>query len=760
MSDGNGSPQNGVNGSPTGAETTDFGAKFQSLLQKFDAMGVEKIDPQLKADLEQIARNVRDDNKTETASDLRVVGLRALDFLMSSQVRGPVDAAVRDTFMRNFYAFGDLFKLGRAKHGVIDALRTKEAELARSLGDRPRRDVFLDLQRDEVSNVMNAAVAGAVKPPTVPPEIPPPPSISGQQPSSPGQAQQASGLGFMPVGAQYQPVIPQLVNAVGAPSPLIQDAQEQPDRSPSPIASENTDVVVRPRRSRKGLWFVVGAGALAVLGATFGGGVVVGRHTKNAPTEVEKKNDPKLAPPDAPNKTDKQDKTDAEDKTADIEIDEGTHTYESGKAGRKDAFSGKARQVEGGADGMAWSVMVHDAEWYQTRAEIAKVVLEAAKQPGRLEKNGTAAFVEANKEILERLASQTEFRGFKFKQNFEYRYDPKKIFGAKGVYNFLIAFDRIKAEYGGDANKLLKDDAELKVTLATQIGAEHRFSMVHRSPAAKKVAPVKGPTQQKDDKEIKNGAPQVPQGASSGPHSFNLHSDPAHSDFTPAWERWIEDQASQIKAREAARAEKVAAAKAVAKVAAQRAAQEAKAAEAQKIEGINNLALDIEASYQHDQAVQQKVASDYQVTQQVNTFVRDQDLQQMHFENARRSRGFFDKIAAAGRELWSGVTPEQSAQGLQGTGGLRGLFMSSKKRMEILAQNEEILWKNAVAAQQAAAAQGAVQQVQQPQQARAPRQTSPGRYQYVQEDVQTAPMQFIAQRKHAQQKLAAKEKAA
>lgn len=81
-------------------------------------------------------------------------------------------------------------------------------------------------------------------------------------------------------------------------------------------------------------------------------------------------------------------------------------------------------------------------------------------------------------------------------------------------------------------------------------------------------------------------------------------------------------------------------------------------------------------------AVDDHAAYQAKMVKELEHDVLDRERERQHFELTRKGRGFFTKLKDFASNVWSGSTPEEAARGVQGTGGIRGMFMGQQQRME------------------------------------------------------------------------------
>lgn len=347
--------------------------------------------------------------------------------------------------------------------------------------------------------------------------------------------------------------------------------------------------------------------------------------------------DPKIAAPDT--------STAAPEVAAEL----GSYSYGMGSFKGAKAFAGTASMVEGGVDATPFSPVLKTASWYQNQQKSAELLLKIYdSKNSRLDKD-TVNFVKTNEKTLRDLASQTEFQAFKFKTNFEKHHTSQELNGSTGVYNTLLAFERVMDLYGGDTEKLAKDSALIKLSIGDKLNsAEQRYAKAILFKAAPSQNPVQNPAAPANNTNDQKNNTSQPDGGSTG---FNLHQSPHNvapgmipANFVPA-------QGSAFASNEGmAKPDTL------------------------------DVALNAFNNSRVAKTADKKIARDYRLAQEVAQHVRDEDRAKFDFEAQRRNRGFGTKIADYARYIWSGTTPEDHAKGIAGVGGIRGLFMTGKQR--------------------------------------------------------------------------------
>lgn len=158
--------------------------------------------------------------------------------------------------------------------------------------------------------------------------------------------------------------------------------------------------------------------------------------------------------------------------------------YELGKnEGGIDISNPKTASIEAGVDATRHTEKLRTETWYKTKSEAANLLLKIYKgNPGRLDAP-TISFLNANNRIkkLEDLASQTDFTPGKFNANFEKKFvaanGKNELYGREGLYNLVLAFQRVMDAHKG---KELNDS---KITISLRIGTtikevEERYAKV------------------------------------------------------------------------------------------------------------------------------------------------------------------------------------------------------------------------------------------------------------------------------------------
>ncbi len=155
----------------------------------------------------------------------------------------------------------------------------------------------------------------------------------------------------------------------------------------------------------------------------------------------------------------------------------GTHSYALGSASGAAPFAGKASMVEGGVDATPFAAVQKTAAWYENKKKSAEILLEIYdKNQLRLD-HEAINFVKAHETMLRDLAGQSNFNPVVFKGSFESKYAAPELLGANGLYNNLLALERILDLYGGDREKLGKDSTKIKLNIGNRVMApEQRYA--------------------------------------------------------------------------------------------------------------------------------------------------------------------------------------------------------------------------------------------------------------------------------------------
>lgn len=191
-----------------------------------------------------------------------------------------------------------------------------------------------------------------------------------------------------------------------------------------------------------------------------------------------------------------------------------TQTFPLGSSEVSKPFAGKASMAEGGVDATPFSQVAKSPFWYQSQIKSADTLMKMYdSHKSQLDKDAVT-FIEKNEATLRDLASQKDFSPTGFKGSFEKRHGAEDLFGANGVYNNLLAFQRIVNLYGGDSEKIVSDGTIIKFTVGSKVLApEQRFA---KAVLYKENSTVKSPGTP-SGVDIKTPAP-VP---TKNPHGLN-----------------------------------------------------------------------------------------------------------------------------------------------------------------------------------------------------------------------------------------------
>lgn len=178
---------------------------------------------------------------------------------------------------------------------------------------------------------------------------------------------------------------------------------------------------------------------------------------------------------------------------AKVETVLGTYSYGLGSADGAPVFTGTASVAEGGVDATPFAATPKNATWYAGQQKNAESLLKIYDSNKSLLDKDVVNFISSHETMLRDLAAQTTFTPAQFKKDFEGRYKAGDIFGAKGLYNNLLAFQRIVNLYGGDVEKIVKDKTVIKFSIgAKAMAPELRFAKALQVTAA--AVPANGAT--------------------------------------------------------------------------------------------------------------------------------------------------------------------------------------------------------------------------------------------------------------------------
>lgn len=170
---------------------------------------------------------------------------------------------------------------------------------------------------------------------------------------------------------------------------------------------------------------------------------------------------------------------------AKVETVLGTYSYGLGSADGAPVFTGTASVAEGGVDATPFASTPKNATWYAGQQKNAESLLKIYDSNKSLLDKDVVNFISTHETMLRDLAAQTTFTPAQFKKDFEGRYKAGDIFGAKGLYNNLLAFQRIVNLYGGDVEKIVKDKTLIKFSIgAKAMAPELRFAKALQVTAA------------------------------------------------------------------------------------------------------------------------------------------------------------------------------------------------------------------------------------------------------------------------------------
>lgn len=444
---------------------------------------------------------------------------------------GPVVTAVIDqtkVVMQDVPPKNDDGDLGDEKTLVSTTPLAQPTAKSTPPGTEEKRELGDLFSADDEDDTITQAPQPSVPPkaPSVPPRAP---SVPPSPDSQPPRAHEPEEV--RPPIISYHPPAQQPAHA---PARVKTDSRPAPVPAPVP-APKSTPAPAPQPPAKKGFFsrarkWLVGA-SLAVL-ATMGIHDVSQTKTKEfhndtAPTaSTANSNDapknattsPSATAPDVksvpvpvPQVTSKPDINQPAPEVASVLT---TQTFSLGSSEVPKPFTGKASMAEGGVDATPFAQVAKTPAWYETQKKSADTLLKIYDSHKSQLDTDAVAFIEKNETVLRDLASQKDFTAAGFRGSFEKRHAAEKVFGSNGVYNNLLAFQRILSLFGGDSEKIISDGTIIKFTVGSKVLApEQRFAkavLYKENSTVKSTNPAPG-------MDIKPPAP-VP---TKNPHGFN-----------------------------------------------------------------------------------------------------------------------------------------------------------------------------------------------------------------------------------------------
>lgn len=242
----------------------------------------------------------------------------------------------------------------------------------------------------------------------------------------------------------------------------------------------------------------------------------------------------------------------------------GSYNYGLGSSDGAKPFTGTAALAEGGVDATPFATGLKSATWYENQKKTAETLLKIyGSNKGQLDKDALN-FITTHEAMLRDLAAQSDFSPVQFKKHFEERYDAADVFGSNGLYNNLLAFQRIVNLYGGDVEKILKDKTVIKFIVGSRVMApEMRYAKAVqpavnpgtnlKAPAGNgDPAPVPAPAGDKDQHGFNQKAPK----ASGEKFGYNmLHQGVDMDAIDAGWDAIANEHAAKAEKHQQLRAE-------------------------------------------------------------------------------------------------------------------------------------------------------------------------------------------------------------
>lgn len=104
--------------------------------------------------------------------------------------------------------------------------------------------------------------------------------------------------------------------------------------------------------------------------------------------------------------------------------------------------------VEGGVDATPHALKLRQAKWYEEKVHASALMLKIFDNNKDRFDTATQKLIADHEKILRDLASQTDYAPNRMKSDFEKKYTKDEVSGSEGVYNLVLAFQRVLDAYG------------------------------------------------------------------------------------------------------------------------------------------------------------------------------------------------------------------------------------------------------------------------------------------------------------------------
>jgi len=141
------------------------------------------------------------------------------------------------------------------------------------------------------------------------------------------------------------------------------------------------------------------------------------------------------------------------------------HYYDLGVYKGAEAMPSNPDVIQGGVDATRHSMEIHKPQWYKDKVTAATFLLKIYDSNKNRFDAATQKVIEAREKILRELAAQTDFSWEKMRANFEKKHTTAEVFGAEGVYNLVLSFQRILDAYDSNISWLTAPDSKTLITL-------------------------------------------------------------------------------------------------------------------------------------------------------------------------------------------------------------------------------------------------------------------------------------------------------
>jgi len=199
--------------------------------------------------------------------------------------------------------------------------------------------------------------------------------------------------------------------------------------------------------------------------------------------------------------------------TAEVQ-EEFTHNYDLGAHdGSRKITNENLLIIDGSVDRTPYEQTAKTEKWYREKSEAAKLLMQIYSTDKTRFTPATQALIGKYIPQLSKISAQTNYVPSTFRATFEKGYTPARLFGADGIYNFLLTFQRVMDAFKNASKDIVGTKAKIALFIGDKTkNRDERYVRIHSAAAEADIFKDDGGTICEPGTEPKSLLPRVKNG--------------------------------------------------------------------------------------------------------------------------------------------------------------------------------------------------------------------------------------------------------